>query len=182
MKPTSRVLGLDPRIGYAVVDYFEPTDSYVVVTFGTMVKDKFQEPYKKDTKAFTKELLFLAVTQDKLTEIMDQYHPHLVASETAFHKGFLASYRVLVTWISTVALLMYRKYSLPLHLIYPTEMKKFVSEKGNADKDEIAFAIQSNPKISFDPKLDLDELTEHANDAIGIALTYIGIVFEKKKL
>lgn len=178
-KTTFRVLGLDPRIGYAIVDYDQKQDQYKVVYFYTANKDKLEGQFKLDAKRFTKELAFLASTKAKIIELMNTFNPTHAASEDAFNYRFVAAFKSLAVWISTVSLVLYQRYELSLYLMSPTAIKLRVANGGHTDKDGIKEAILSRKNLSFDEKLDLDELTEHSCDAIACALAYLDVITGK---
>lgn len=176
-----RVLSFDPRIGYAIVDYHYKKEAFNVVTFGTLNKDKFEPPYKEQVKTFGAQLVYLALTESHVKYMMDLYEPDQVVSEDAFsHKRFIATYRILSVWISTISLLLFKKYKMLLHLISPLLIKKLVAGTGNADKDKMKEALLNYPKLSFNKDLILEDLTEHSIDAICCGIAHILMINNNK--
>ena len=167
-----RVLSLDPRIGYAIIDHDK--GQYKVIFFETLNATKFPKEIRKDALNYGPGIVFFTVTREFLEDLIDKYEPDYVVTEDAFHKpGRTLAFRSLASWISFVAWILYSKFKMFLYTVSPKEIKKVITTTGDAKKFNMREGLSIFPNLSFDPTLDQTLLTEHAIDAIGVGITFL---------
>lgn len=99
----------------------------------------------------------------RVIELADEHHPDAVAIEVPFLGQNVQSLRKLVRVEATVMLAaMHRE--IPVAQYAPAEVKKAVTGKGRASKEQVAFMIRATLGVTPD-KLD-------ASDALAVALCH----------
>ena len=101
---------------------------------------------------------------DRVVALVDQYHPDEVAVEVPFLGHNVQSMRKLVRVEATVMLAaMHRQ--VPVAQYAPAEVKKSVTGKGRATKDQVWFMVRAQLGVTEDRGLD-------ASDALAVALAH----------
>ena len=141
-----RVLGLDPRIGIGIVDYYN--NKYEVIYFHTLSKNKFDKSLRPDVKIFGENLIFLDITKSYLSDLLDEYKPDIIVSEDAFHQNrYISAFKVLTSWVTTVALLLYKHNKQLLHTLAPKKIKKIITGNHEASKEEMYETLLKNKDV-----------------------------------
>ena len=148
------VLGIDPgtrTAGYGVIEIEGRTER--ALDFGTI-----ELPDDLD------HTLRLQRIYDRVLELADAHTPDEVAVEVPFLGQNVQSLRKLVRVEATVMLAaMHRQ--LPVAQYAPAEVKKSVTGKGRASKEQVAFMVRAILSLADSGKLD-------ASDALAVALCH----------
>ena len=137
--------------------------------------------YRELVDTFGMRIITLTLLRDMIRELMDTYHPDIVASEDAFFNPRRpGAYEALLHWILTVSFVLKDEYGMPLHKIPPKLVKKFISGVGTSDKEGVQAAIFNHKDIVFEKALGEIELTEHEGDAIAIGYSQWRMQTEKR--
>ncbi len=156
MNETERILGIDPgvqAVGYGIVDACGRDAK--LVEYGTIYTDA------GDT--FSNRLLHIYST---LEDIIEKHGPQQAAFEKlVYHRN--VSIALKLGQARGVAILATARAGLPAEEFSPTEIKNAVVGKGRADKEQVQKMVQLLLGLPEPPD------TEHAGDALAVALTYI---------
>lgn len=169
-----RILSFDPAItvaGWAVSDYDLTTGGFMVRRFGNLLPSKIvSHADKRDlVETFGRKIIALDVLSDMVIQLMDEHKPDFVVLENAFINGrFPNAFISLVSWISTIEMLLYKKYGKPTYRLAPKQAKRIISGDGTSDKLNIQNAVLANERITFKQKRQMVTLDEHEADAISI--------------
>ena len=148
------VLGIDPgtkTAGYGVVEVEGRTER--ALDLGTI-----------ELPASMDHTLRLQRIYDRIIELVDQHHPDEAAVEVPFLGQNVQSLRKLVRVEATVMLAaMHRQ--IPVAQYAPAEVKKAVTGKGRAGKEQVAFMVRAILKLEDSGALD-------ASDALAVALCH----------
>lgn len=181
-----RVMGIDPRVSYTIVERHKEEDEYHVLHFVTLSKTSFPtKDLRLDAKEYNHSLIFLHVSESYIDNLIETYKPDIIVSEDAFYQdGFANAFRTLAAWVTGISLMLYRKYKMSLHTLAPRAVKKCIIGDAKAKKDEtkrlMKEAILSNKKIIWYDEDYENKLTEHSIDAVAIAITKI-MMLEKEQ-
>ena len=150
-----RILGIDPGlaiVGYGVIDF-------VRGKFKTVAMGAIETPAGIDTEERLK------IIYDDLCEVIDEYKPSEVAIEELFYHTNQKTV-IAVAEARGVILLACRQKALNIAEYTPLQVKKSVTGKAKAAKEQVAFMVKRILGINKEIKpLDI-------TDAIAIALTH----------
>ena len=148
------VLGIDPgtrTAGFGVIEVAGRTER--ALDYGTI-----------DLPEAMDHTLRLQKIYDRIVELVDQHHPDEAAVEVPFLGQNVQSLRKLVRVEATVMLAaMHRQ--IPVAQYAPAEVKKAVTGKGRASKEQVAFMVKALLGGGDDRGLD-------ASDALAVALCH----------
>jgi len=159
-KKNNYILGIDAgttRIGFAIIlipkNNGNSFNSTKIIDYGLMpITSTNHQQRIKQIYNFTSKLL-------------RKYNPQKVIMERLyFHLNKKTAFEVSQA-IGVINLACSQK-NVPSYLITPTEVKKLITQKGNANKKEIINFITKNFKIKT-------KIIDDIADAIAIALAYI---------
>jgi crossover junction endodeoxyribonuclease RuvC len=102
---------------------------------------------------------------DRLTDIINQYHPDEFAIETAFY-GKNAQSALKIGHARGVSILAAVNYEIPTAEYSPREVKKAVTGNGAASKRQVQFMVQTQLKLREMPNY------FDASDALAVALCH----------
>lgn len=146
------ILGIDPGsrfCGYGIIQ----TENRQIIAAGCgtiVIKPKLIFPEKL-------ELVF-----EKISEIIDEYAPKILAIETVFLGKNLKSILVL-SQIRGVIMLAAQKKQMSIFEYSPREIKKSVVGNGNASKTQVHYMIQKLIPLNKQP------MSNDASDGLAIA-------------
>lgn len=156
------VLGIDAgttRVGFAIIQNLSNINKINLLEYGLFpVKSNIHQTRIKQIYQYTKKLI-------------KKYNPNAVVIERMYYylnkkTAFEVSQAVGVITLACCQL------NTPLFLINPTQVKKIITNKGNANKKQIQEQIKDIFKNQLKSSKNLiDDIT----DAIAIALSYIKI-------
>ena len=148
------VLGIDPgtkTAGFGVVETEGRTER--ALDYGSI-----------DLPAEMDHALRLQKIYDRIIGLVDRHHPDEAAVEVPFLGQNVQSMRKLVRVEATVMLAaMHRQ--IPVAQYAPAEVKKSVTGKGRATKDQVWFMVRALLGVTEDRGLD-------ASDALAVALAH----------
>ncbi|MFY0689426.1 MAG: crossover junction endodeoxyribonuclease RuvC [Cyclobacteriaceae bacterium] len=149
------ILGLDPGtnvMGYGIIAIRKP--KVKLIQFGVIHLSKFESHELRLKKIF-----------DRVTNLIDEYHPDEVALEAPFFGKNVQSMLKLgrAQGVSMAAAL---SREIPISEYAPKKVKQSVTGNGNASKEQVAAMLQTLLEIKEIPKL-LD-----ATDALAVALCH----------
>lgn len=149
-----RILGIDPGyaiVGYGVIDK-DKTGKCTVVDFGAINTPKDEDfPVR------------LAMIQDGMTELMEQYKPDAVAVEELFFNQNITT-GIAVAEARGVILCTAIKTVPNVFEFTPMQIKLAVAGDGKADKKSVQFMTKTILRLKQTPKPD------DAADALAVAL------------
>ena len=102
---------------------------------------------------------------DRLSEIINQYHPDEFAIETAFYSKNVQS-ALKIGYARGVSILAAVNCQIPTSEYSPREIKKAVTGNGAASKQQVQFMVKSQLKLRDAPKY------FDASDALAVALCH----------
>ncbi|MDH5609928.1 MAG: crossover junction endodeoxyribonuclease RuvC [Cyclobacteriaceae bacterium] len=149
------ILGLDPGtnvMGYGLIAITKP--QITLIQYGVIHLSKYAGHELKLKKIF-----------ERVSNLVDEYHPDEVALEAPFFGKNVQSMLKLGR-AQGVAMAAALSREIPITEYAPKKVKQSVTGNGNASKEQVAAMIQMLLKIKEAPKL-LD-----ATDALAVALCH----------
>ncbi|NMM50721.1 crossover junction endodeoxyribonuclease RuvC [Marinigracilibium pacificum] len=154
-KKESIILGLDPGtqvMGYGLIEI--KNTKIQLIQYGVIHLKKYSSHELKLKKIF-----------DRITSLIDDYHPDEVALEAPFFGKNVQSMLKLGR-AQGVAMAAALNRDIPIFEYSPKKVKQSVTGNGNASKEQVASMLQQLLKFEHTDKL-LD-----ATDALGVALCH----------
>lgn len=149
------ILGIDPGtniMGYGLI--LIKGNQYEIIQYGVIHLKKYQTHELKLKKIF-----------ERITGLIDEFHPDMVALEAPFYGQNIQSMLKLGR-AQGVAMAAALSRDIPIAEYSPKKVKQSVTGNGNASKEQIAEMLKTLLKLSETPKL-LD-----ATDALAVALCH----------
>jgi Holliday junction resolvasome RuvABC endonuclease subunit len=176
---TIRIFCADPSItnfGWSLLDYELSSGHTTVVKSGTITGKSMlkQEAELKDL--YESRYVVLWGIEKLLRDMIAEFKPDYVVSESAFQHRFPQAYAALVLVIQALRTATMHTLKRNIHLIAPKESKKVVGQSGSAAKMTVQDAIFNNPHITLRPARSNGqppEISEHAYDSIAAGLAFI---------
>jgi crossover junction endodeoxyribonuclease RuvC len=144
-RPGLRVLGLDPGLqvtGYAVLEA-RPTGPHVCEA-GVI--------RTAEGRAATDMACRLRSLYDGIVEVLDQFHPQVVAVEQLFAHYEHPRTAILMGHARGVLLLAAGQRGLSVHSYNATRIKKTVTGSGRASKDQVQRTVQRELRLAKVPE------------------------------
>jgi len=151
-----RILGIDPGsiyCGYGVIE--SNGEKITLIELGTIKAKKKYELLNDRIKE-----IFL-----RLNEVINRTNPDETAIETIFYSKNAQSLMKL-SHARAAAVLANSLREIPISEYTPREVKKSVTGKGSASKEQVQFMVQKLLKIKEDPEL------YDVTDALAIAICH----------
>jgi len=150
-----KVLGLDTstKTGAVVVDFFGH-DGPITNGFKILFAEELEHKKLKDLER-------CAALAGDVIEIMETHTPDLAVIEGYGYGN--ANTLVTLVEIGTIIRYFLKQYQLPYVVVAPTTLKKFVTGKGNATKDQMMLQVYKRWRYEAD--------TNNIADAVGLAMT-----------
>jgi crossover junction endodeoxyribonuclease RuvC len=155
MSDITRILGLDcgtTNLGLSVIE--------VTKTDGSIIYSKYTK-LDKDL-SFEKKLLLL---EGYFSKVIDKFEPNVISYESPYIKSRNGQQLIMVCGI--LVLCGARKNLTP-HAYTASSIKKTVTGKGRADKDEVERSVRSYMKLDSSYRFEND----HVSDSVAIAITW----------
>lgn len=173
-----KILSIDPgntTTGWCVSEYQCTSPKMVILSTGSLYPSKFA--LRKENRAvaikYSPATIALDYLHEQLTEIMDIYHPQVVASEDCFiNMRMPNAIKSLTLVIHTIEEVCRLKFGMPVFKFAPMLVKKTFTAKGSADKNAMKNALLLSNDIDLS-KVDISLMTEHEIDAIAVGYTAI---------
>ena len=123
---------------------------------------------------FGGRVMTLNQLREDIRFLVNTYTPDFIVSEDAFYNPTRpTAYCALVQWITTVSMVLYDEFNKTLFKLAPKIAKQVISGFGGAEKLGVQYAVSHKEDIKFKSSIDVQNLTEHTCDSIGIGYTFI---------
>jgi crossover junction endodeoxyribonuclease RuvC len=149
------ILGVDPGTKFTGYGVIENNNN----TFKKIINGTIKLPSNKDIP------LKLKIIYDDLCKIIKKYKPDEFAIETAFYGKNVQS-ALKIGYARGVAILAAVHFEIPTGEYSPREIKKSVTGKGSASKEQVSYMIKTLLKIK-EEQMRLDE-----SDALAVAICH----------
>lgn len=149
------IMGVDPGttvMGYGILEI--KNKNFSLIQYGVIHLAKYDNHAIKLNKIF-----------ERITQLIDEYHPDFMAIEAPFHGKNVQSMLKLGR-AQGVAMAAAISREVPIGEYAPKKVKQSVTGNGNASKEQVAAMLCNLLKIKEAPKL-LD-----ATDALALALCH----------
>jgi Holliday junction resolvasome RuvABC endonuclease subunit len=175
---TIRCLACDPgsvTFGWSLLEYDLTTGHVTVLKSGTILGKTLVKQQVKLQAQFEKRYIVLWELEKLLVEMITEFKPDYVVSESAFSHRFAQTFAVLTMVVQAIRTAAMRTLGRDIHLIAPRESKKAVSHNGAADKATVQDAIFNNPNITINVTKNntIADITEHAYDSIAAGMAFV---------
>lgn len=151
-----RIIGIDPGsvlCGYGVINSVDKSIS--IIEFGTI-------EVKKKTENFN---LRLKEIYDRISEVVRRTNPEVAAIENTFYSKNPQSL-IKLSQARAAAILAIANHNIPISEYSAREIKKSVSGRGAATKEQVEFMVRALLKITADAKY------FDTTDALAIAICH----------
>lgn len=153
------VIGLDPSVTHFGIAHVDPKGSVRSAT--TIIPKKLE--------GMERVQFILDGVQKFMDAITFSGDPYVMVREDYAYGSHSSSDAVLKEFGGVLAWWLHNKPpKIPLYRVGVSQVKKFVTGKGNAQKDQMMLAVYKN--FGYEP------LDEHQADAVGVAFTALSII------
>lgn len=172
------IMAIDPgnNMGICIAEIDGATQTLKVIESITLVIDKALK-FNDYTlwQRFTKWELTEFYLDDVLTPLLNHHNVDAVIFESAFHAASIVAYEALLFYGRVIKdVSMEYDYEILIESKTPSNIKKINKVDGRSgDKNLMTDAVRNNPQIILPEHIVLDDLTEHAIDAIAIAYSVV---------
>lgn len=180
-----KILSLDPsltNLGWAFSKFDPNTGKMRVMKFGSFKSTASAKKLQKretSLQSFNTRIVAIGVLRKSIDELVGVNKPTHVVTESPFVHRFPAAYGALMSCLTTVEYLLFKKYGLPLHRIPPKSAKLALTGSGNGDKDVVQAAILNNENIDIRSSSEkIKKMNKDESDAIAIGYTF-ALSYEK---
>ncbi len=150
------ILGIDPgsiNCGYGVINYINK--KYSLIEYGVIKAKKMNEDFPERLK-----LIHL-----KINDVISRNKPNVAVFETIFYAKNIQS-TIKLSHARSVAILSASLANLEIVEYSPMEVKKSVTGRGNASKEQVQFMVKKMLLIDETPEL------FDATDALAVAICH----------
>lgn len=172
-----KILSFDPGLstsGWNLSYYNTDTRIMHVEECGMLYPNEDVSKNKINLTRYGTRIMTLDQLRIDLRNLMDKFRPDFVVSEDAFYNPTRPmAYCALVQWLTTVSMVLFDEYNHTLFKLAPKIAKQVISGFGGAEKLGVQQAISNKEDITFNKTINVEELTEHTCDSIGIGYTFI---------
>jgi len=171
LEDTIKILAIDPGGNTGVSIFTITVPSLIIVNVETTFIDLSYFDIENGYEKLKNKLLGL---EQSIQSLIECYQPHILAIEDTFvNYRFPKSAIYLSQYIATIELtvMRYNRF-ISIFKYAPKLIKKYMTGKGNADKDDMLAALLKNNEIL--PFVKNKNLTEHEIDSLAIG--YLAIV------
>lgn len=166
------ILSFDPSgecVGFCIAVVDREHNKMVPVHAGTIYINRHLKEYQSLIDLHGLRFARMLCLRDAVTSLLHAWHPTHVVSEAAFLGRFAAAFGSLTECIVTIKHAVYEyKKTIFVDTIEPSVVKEMLGVPGNSpDKSLVCAALQKNTHVVLSD-IKIDDLDEHAVDAIGI--------------
>lgn len=168
----ARICSIDPgsnTLGFAVIEFSVVSLQIYSTQACTYVGDRFQlNPYL--VQVHGERIARIQAHHDNILQLLNYHQPLAVVCESSFYniRRPMAFGALLEVLNAIRQALIEHNDNLKLDLVDPPTVKRAVGAPGNADKQAVQRAVLSLPDLNYNGPLSLDQLDEHAVDAIAV--------------
>ena len=174
-----RIISFDPsstKMGYAVLDWDSKTGMITVVDVGTLHGQKLEREKRKQLgDVLDKRMTLLYAYGDIVEELFLKYKPDEVVSESPFQYKFPAAFGSLTLIVNCIARKTWEVLGKMLHTIAPMAGKKGMTGRGDAKKDDVQHAIETDPLLSYSG--DWAKIDDNGFDAVGVGVAFLRTIY-----
>lgn len=180
-----KILSLDPsltNLGWAFSKFNLDTGVMQVMKFGsfksTYTAKKLQ---KKETpyQAFNTRIVAIGLLRNTIDELVTVNKPTHVVTESPFVHRHPSAYGALMSCLTTVEFLLFKKHGMPLHRIPPCSAKLLITGNGHSGKEIVQDAILNSEKIDIRSSAErVKKMNKDESDAISIGYAF-ALSYEK---
>jgi Holliday junction resolvasome RuvABC endonuclease subunit len=170
-----RILAIDPasgKSGWTILDLVSLDPFRIIIVKHAQIDgQKLLRTKKEMSKIFPDYFCILDALEHEYMEIMKEYKPDQVVSESAFafiHISAFASLKLVINAIRRASWLVLNK---DITEVPPTITKMAFTGKGGADKDLMRWAYRTNDYLMN--TVPDDQISEHEIDAVGHGVGHI---------
>lgn len=176
-----RILGIDPGsndLGIAIIEVHPETFEPKAVYASTIHLKKLLHLYEQCEQIHGEKIAKLFALEKAMKKLLQAWMPDVVVSESPYMGKFPAAYAALVECLSAIRRALHEHDpNMPLHTLDPATIKAYLGVSGKSgDKDKIYEALCGHKELV--QAIDLDELDEHAHDALAVAHAKYKRLFE----
>lgn len=170
-----RILAVDPattKSGWAVLDLHSLHPLRMTVIARAQIDgDKLLRDKKDMLKIYQKQFCVLDALYSEYCNIVAEFKPDVVVSESAFGYTHMSAFLALTLAIHTLQRAARDTLGIAVVLVPPTISKKATTGSGAADKDQMRAAYVSADWL--DKGSGSEEISEHEIDAIAHGTGYV---------
>ena len=177
-----RILSFDPALshaGWSVAEYDDTTGKLIVVKFGHINPNKIvsRVNMRPQVEQFGTRLISLVTLRNSVEALIKEHNPtYIVVEDAFFNSKFPNACMALLQWITTVELLAYHQFNMPIYRVAARAAKHDINGSGGSSKENVQKAVLNHENISFanaDQKRDeLAAMDEHEADSIAIGYCF----------
>ncbi|ARV77314.1 holliday junction resolvase [Pseudomonas phage Noxifer] len=172
-KEPLRVLSIDPGSYNTGVSHWHwdfESPKFDLVTAYTLKIPDSDKRYAITREMGTDRVARLFHLDDTLTDILEEFRPHMVICESNYKGRFADAYATLVECVAVIRNVLYRyDPTMPLLQVDPMTAKKAAGVVGKSkDKMDVVRALKKRTDINWG--VELDTLDEHSSDSVAIGL------------
>ena len=182
-----RSLNLDIALstcGWSITDLKAnpPKDKYVLVSvarWGNIKPIAIANKVSNNTlcERYTKRIISLDILRSEVAKLIDIFQPDFIVTEDTFMGSFPSAYAALEQAITSVALMCYDNYRMPLYRIPTKNAKQAVTNSGASKKASVLEHIVSSDTIVFKQKALTCDLDHHSADSIAVGYDFLTRVY-----
>lgn len=181
-----RILSIDPgstKLGIAIIDVHPTEFTSTVIHATTVDAPTLLRYYEQCAATHGERVARILAMENAVFKMLRAWEPEMVVSESPFMGRFPQAFAALTECLSSIrrAMQEYRP-GRALHEIDPSSVKNAVGVSGkSSDKELMREALPKLADLSFTDEVSLDELDEHAIDAIAVGYARVKQVFPKEE-
>lgn len=177
-----RVLGIDPgsnATGFSVIDFDPETGQKTIVYQYTLTTNEAIAGNEHVIPQYGEREARYMGYKRFMNQVLDFYNPDVVACEAPFLHRMPQAFKVLseLTSIFRHCVIEWN-YTRDFVIVPPTNVKKCVGVKAKSnDKEDMRRAVMGRTDLSYAEGVTLDNMTEHAVDALCVTLWFLTLIF-----
>lgn len=176
-----RIMGIDPGsndLGVAIIEVNPETFDARVVYATTLYLKKLLSLYEQTHEVHGEKIAKLFACEMAMKKLYSTWQPDMVVCESPYMGLYAQAYAALVECVSAIRRSLWEyDPSMPLLTLDPATIKTYMGVSGKSgDKDKIHNALCGLTQLT--QAIELDELDEHAHDAIAVAYAKYKRFFE----
>jgi len=177
-----RIFAVDPattKSGWALIELISINPLKIrVLKHAQIDGQKLLTRNKELSKIFQKQFCVLELLEQEYTNLLDEFKPDVVVSESAFGYTHMSAFMALSLAIHTLRKACRNVLNQDLVTCPPTISKKALTGSGAADKDQMKEALLNSSEITFEEEP--VDITEHQIDAVAHGYAYIKVFITKE--
>lgn len=179
-----RLLAIDPGLnnnGYALIQVDTKLKQIISIEAHSIATDKLPDPWWVNHNIHPERLVKINKIESTFEQLAVATQPHVVVCESPFFNPTRPNaFKALVEAMSAIQIgIVKANPFLQFFFIAPQQMKAYLKAiKKDSTKDYVRERVMSTPDIQPFLIDVIDELSEHAVDAVGVGYAYLKITGE----